>query len=150
VYARGIEPFETSLPLDLFLLRGLRRELAAWLARVGVPGDISDEVILATHEAAANAIEHARLGTEIAVRVSRADSKIDILVSNVGGWGQPRSVDKMRGRGLTIIKQVMSELEIQTKSQRTVVKMRKELVSPRKSARQAKRNSEAEVVEPGN
>ena len=94
-----------------------------------MPDEIGDDVILATHEAAANAIEHARLGTEITVRVSRADSRIDVLVANVGGWAEPRSVNEMRGRGLAIIKHVMSDLEIQSRSQRTLVKMRKELAS---------------------
>ena len=33
----------------------------------------------------------------------------------------------MRGRGLILMKQLMSDLEIQVKSQRTVVRMRKDL-----------------------
>ena len=123
----GIEPFETTLALDLFLLRRLRRELAAWLARVEVPDDIGVEVILATHEAAANAIEHARLGTEITVRGARADTKVLIVVANHGRWGKTRSVDEMRGRGLILMEQLMSDVEIQAKSQRTVIRMRKDL-----------------------
>ena len=39
----------------------------------------------------------------------------------------PRSLDEMRGRGLTLMNQLMSDLEIQVKSQRTVVRMRKDL-----------------------
>jgi hypothetical protein len=44
-----------------------------------------------------------------------------------GKWAEPRSLDEAQGRGLTLIKQLMSELEIQVKSQRTVVRMRKDL-----------------------
>ena len=40
---------------------------------------------------------------------------------------EPRSLDEMRGRGLTLMNQLMSDLEIQVKSQRTVVRMRKDL-----------------------
>src|SRR5687768_8642435 len=126
-----MEPFETNLSLDLFLLRGLRSELAAWLARIQVAGDVRDEIILATHEAAANAIEHARRGSEVAVRAVRDADKVIIVVTNSGRWKEPRSLDEMRGRGLTLMKQLMSDLEIQVKSQRTVVRMRKDLaVSP--------------------
>jgi anti-sigma regulatory factor (Ser/Thr protein kinase) len=140
----AIETFETSLALDLSLLRRLRRELAAWLERLEVPDAISDDIVLATHEAAANAIEHARLGTEITVRISRADSKIDVLVSNIGGWGEPRSLDQMRGRGLAIMNHVMSDLEVQSLSQRTVIRMHKELSSTgtRSARRRLRRNNE--------
>ena len=85
VHPPAIEPFETRLSLDLFLLRGLRRELAAWLATSQVVGDVRDEIILATHEAAANAIEHARTGTEVTVRGVRDADKIVIVVTNRGG-----------------------------------------------------------------
>ena len=122
-----IEPFETALSLDLSLLGGLRRELKAWLTSVQVVGDVTDEIILATHEAAANAIEHARMGTEVTVRGVRDESKVLIVVANSGAWIAPRSLDEMRGRGLILMKQLMSDLEIQVKSQRTVVRMRKDL-----------------------
>ena len=122
-----IEPFETALSLDLSLLGGLRRELRAWLTSVQVVGDVTDEINLATHEAAANAIEHARMGTEVTVRGVRDESKALIVVANSGAWRAHRSLDEMRGRGLSLMKQLMSDLEIQVKSQRTVVRMRKDL-----------------------
>ena len=122
-----IEPFETSLSLDLFLLRGLRRELAAWLASIQVGGEVRDEIILATHEAAANAIEHARRGSEVTVRGVRDADKVIIVVANSGEWKEPRSLDEMRGRGLILMKQLMSDLQVQVKSRRTVVRMRKDL-----------------------
>lgn len=122
-----MDPFEASLSQDLSLLGGLRRELAAWLAQVQVVGGLMDDIILATHEAAANAIEHARTGTEVTIRGVRDESKVVIVVANSGGWKKPRSVYEMRGRGLTLMKQLMSDLEIQVKSQSTVVRMRKDL-----------------------
>ena len=127
MHSHRIEPFETSLALDLFLLRGLRRELTAWLASIRVGGDVRDEIILATHEAAANAIEYARRGSEVTVRGVRDLDKVIIVVANSGEWKEPRSLDEMRGRGLILVKQLMSDLEIQVKSQRTVVRMRKDL-----------------------
>jgi len=126
-----MELFEASLSLDLFQLRGLRRELAAWLARMRVADEVRDAIILATHEAAANAIEHARRGSEVTLRGVRDDDKVIIVVTNAGEWKEPRASDEGRGRGLTMIKRLMSDLEIQVMSQRTVVRMRKDLaVSP--------------------
>jgi len=122
-----MEPFEASLALDLFLLRGLRRDLAAWLARMRVAGEVRDAIILATHEATANAIEHARLGSEVTLRAVRDADKVIIVVTNAGEWKEPRSSDERRGRGLTMITRLMSDLEIQVKSHRTVVRMRKDL-----------------------
>ena len=122
-----VDPFETRLSLDLSLLRGLRRDLAAWLMQVQVNGRVSDDIILAAHEATANAIEHAHLGTEVTVRGVRDEGKVVIVVTNSGAWKKPRSMDEMRGRGLALMKQLMSDLEIQTKSQRTVIRMRKDL-----------------------
>ena len=127
MYSRRIEPFETSLSLDLFLLRGMRRELAAWLARIRVADDVRDEIVLATHEAAANAIEHARTGSELTVRAVRDENKVIIVVTNSGEWKPSRSLEEMRGRGLILMKQVMTDLEIQVRSQNTVVRMRRDL-----------------------
>ena len=127
---RGIEPFETSLPLDLFQLRALRHDLTAWLDGIHVVGGVSDEIVLATHEAAANAIEHAEKGSDVTVRGVRDDDKIIIVVMNSGTWKKPRPASELRGRGLALMKRLMSELEIQVKSERTVVRMRKDLPGP--------------------
>ena len=48
----------------------------------GDVGDVRDEIILATHEAAANAIEHARTGTEVTVRAVRDADKVMVVVTN--------------------------------------------------------------------
>jgi len=127
VNAVAIEPFEVTLSLDLFLLRGLRRELREWLLRNHVAEDSRDEIILATHEAAANAIEHAQIGSEVTIRGVRKLSKVVIVVTNTGEWARPRSPDEARGRGLDLMKQLMTDLEIQAKPQRTVVRMWKDL-----------------------
>jgi anti-sigma regulatory factor (Ser/Thr protein kinase) len=91
-----------------------------------VPEEIHDDVILATHEAAANAIEHARLGTEITVRGVHDDDKLLVVVTNSRVW-RPRSTDETRGRGLALMKALMSEVEIQVRNRRTVLRMRKDL-----------------------
>lgn len=122
-----MEDFDASLRLDLSLLRGLRRELASWLEVTGVPDDASEAVVLATHEAAANAVEHADLGSEVTVRGVRDEEKLIVVVINAGTWAQPRFGDDSRGRGLPLIANLMSHVDVQVRSRRTTVRMRKDL-----------------------
>jgi anti-sigma regulatory factor (Ser/Thr protein kinase) len=94
---------------------------------VSVPDEIHDDVILATHEATANAIEHAELGTEVTVRGVHDDEKLLMIVTNSGVWKRPRSTDETRGRGLALIRALMSEVEVHVRNRRTVLRMRKDL-----------------------
>jgi serine/threonine-protein kinase RsbW len=108
-------------------LRGLRHEIAAWLDSIGVPPDPRDAVVLAVHEAAANAIEHAT--GRVTVRGARDGEKLLLVVSNSGRWRGPRAVDVARGRGLTIMRGLMTNLEIRTNPEGTTVRMRMDFPS---------------------
>jgi anti-sigma regulatory factor (Ser/Thr protein kinase) len=129
VHPWSIEHFETSLNLDLSRLRALRRQLAAWLEQMSVSEAIRDDVILATHEAAANAIEHAELGSEVTVKGVHDEGSVLVIVTNSGVWKRPRSTDELRGRGLALMQALMSEVEIKARHHRTVLRMRKDLAS---------------------
>ena len=130
MHTQAIEPFQASFAQDLSFLPVLRRQFSAWLAEVEVSVEIGDEVLLATHEAAANAIEYARPATEVTVGGVRDDSKLMVVVTNSGTWRDPRSVDDMRGWGLILMDKLMSEVEVQVDLERTVVRMRKDLAGP--------------------
>jgi anti-sigma regulatory factor (Ser/Thr protein kinase) len=117
-----VEPFEASLPPDLSRLRGLRHQLGAWLERGGVPSDQRNAVVLAIHEAAANAIEHAN--GRVTVRGARDEDKLLLVVSNTGRWKDRTFIDVGRGRGLSLMRALMSNLEIHTESDRTTIRMR--------------------------
>jgi serine/threonine-protein kinase RsbW len=108
------------------VLGDLRRALSAWLETSGVPEEARDSVVLATHEAAANAIEHAGSRNGITVKGERNGRALIIVVTNEGEWKRPSS-DVARGRGLAVMASLMSELEIRTESRRTTVRMRKDL-----------------------
>jgi anti-sigma regulatory factor (Ser/Thr protein kinase) len=122
-----VEPFEASLPPDLSRLRGLRHDVAAWLDSIGVPADHRDGVVLAVHEAAANAIEHST--GRVTVRGAHDGEKLLLVVSNSGRWRGPRSVDEARGRGLSIMRALMTNLEIRTDPEGTTVRMRMDFPS---------------------
>lgn len=121
-----MEPFEANLPRDLHRLRALRRDLAAWLDRTGVQRDERDAIVLAVHEAAANAIQHA--GSQVTVRGARDEDKVIVVVSNSGRWsgGKPEAeID--RGRGLTIMRGLMSHLDVARMPDQTTIRMRLDL-----------------------
>jgi anti-sigma regulatory factor (Ser/Thr protein kinase) len=121
-----VEPFEASFPRDLHRLRGLRRDLRKWLERVDVDPTQRDAVVLAVHEAAANAIEHA--GATVTIRGARDEDRLIVVVSNEGRWtGSTPTDDLARGRGLTIMDGLMSKLEISRGAGRTTVRMRLDL-----------------------
>jgi anti-sigma regulatory factor (Ser/Thr protein kinase) len=120
-----VEPFEASLPPDLAQLRELRHELAAWLERVGVTGADRDAVVLATHEAAANGIEHAE--ARVVVRGVRDEEKLLVVVSNTGRWRGPPAGQLRSDSGLTVIRALMSQLDINVGEGRTTLRMRMDL-----------------------
>jgi anti-sigma regulatory factor (Ser/Thr protein kinase) len=124
---RRMEAFSASLALDLAVLRPLRGDLVSWLERGGVAGEAGNDIVLATHEAAANAIEHAEPGSEVTVRAARHGDNLIVVVANVGAWKKAAGHDGTRGRGLALIRDLMSNLEVQTRSGRTTVRMRKSL-----------------------
>ena len=53
-----MEMFRATVSADIACLGALRRSLTAWLECAGVTEPPRSDVVLATHEAAANAIEH--------------------------------------------------------------------------------------------
>lgn len=122
----GVVPFEASLPRDLARLRGLRQDLRRWLDAIGVPTEQREAVVLAVHEASANAIEHA--GAGVLVKGARDRDKLILFVSNEGRWTGSRPSEELeRGRGLTLMQALMSNLEISRRSGHTTIRMRLEL-----------------------
>jgi anti-sigma regulatory factor (Ser/Thr protein kinase) len=106
-------------------LRELRHDLAGWLDSVGVTDDRRDAVVLAVHEAAANAIEHAC--SRVTIRGARDDDKLIVVVTNNGRWRGPAPDELARGRGLTVMRGLVSQLEISTEPDRTSVRMRMDI-----------------------
>ena len=117
-----VEPFEALLPPDLARLRRLRHELGGWLEDVGATAEQRHAVVLAIHEAAANAIEHAN--GKVTVRGVRDQDRLLLIVSNTGTWKGPRPKSIGRGRGLTLMHALMSNIEIHVEPERTTVRMR--------------------------
>ena len=101
-------------------LRGLRQSLLSWLKQMNASADAQGAVMLATHEAAANAMQHGEPDGPITVSAHQdPDGGFSVEVTNDGAWKEPEPGH--RGRGLMMINELMSDVGIQT---RTSVRMR--------------------------
>jgi anti-sigma regulatory factor (Ser/Thr protein kinase) len=110
-------------------LTSLRRTLGRWLDHAGASDEESQDIRMAAHEAACNSMEHA-YGFEDAVfklDATRSDGRVSIVVSDTGGWREPRESD--RGRGLDLMRALMDEVDLQAGSEGTTVTMVRQLAN---------------------
>jgi len=96
-------------------LREMRHLLTSWLGRTDATAVVRDAVLLATHEAAANAMKHGQPESPVSISASRDEAGgFTVEVTNLGGWKEPDPGH--HGRGLALMSELMSEVEIQTKT----------------------------------
>jgi anti-sigma regulatory factor (Ser/Thr protein kinase) len=121
-----------SEPGELAALRALLRR---WL-RHG-EGDDTEiaEILTATGEAAANAIEHGGSisgGPPFEVVGRLDDGEVEIVVSDSGGWRERQSSDG--GRGLVLMRALMDSVDVDAGPDGTTVRMRRRLAGQPVSA----------------
>ena len=81
-------------------------------------------VVLATHEAVANAIQHAGAPNPVVVRGDADADGVVIEVSDDGRWKAPADPpSEERGRGLTLIRSLVSDAQIRTGARGTTVRI---------------------------
>ena len=96
-------------------LRSMRHSLAAWLGLTDATAAVRDAVLLATHEAAANALEHGEPETPVSISASQDETGgFTIDVTSLGPWKEPEPGHN--GRGLAMMNELMSDVAIQTKT----------------------------------
>lgn len=100
------------VPADAAQLASVRRRVRGWLLAAGTELDVTEEIVLATSEACANAMEHPRSPREpfVEVEASAAEGVVSLLVRDSGHW-RPVVPTAERGRGLRIIEQLMDRVE---------------------------------------
>ena len=120
-----MEPFATTLWSDAASLRHLRRSLAEWLQETAaVPIHARDAIVLATHEAAANGIQHGTAGSSVTIDGRVFGDRVVVEVVSAGCWGaHGRATSELRGRGLTLMHAVVSEMETDMQPERTTVRL---------------------------
>lgn len=110
---------QLSLPATPALLGETRRTLRGYLRALGVDGEVVADVVLAVDEACANVIRHAAAGPdeEYELRAELTAESISISIDDQGPGFDPDEVAEpsltaTSGRGLQIIGQLMSEVEV--------------------------------------
>ncbi len=121
------EELEIRLPSAPYVLARVRRLVRRWLTARGVDRIALDEMTIAVSDACANAIEHAygpgRGSFELNARL---DGDVIVLtVRDFGTWRAPRG--EHRGRGLSVIRAAMDEVDVRTDASGTEIVMRRKI-----------------------
>jgi anti-sigma regulatory factor (Ser/Thr protein kinase) len=117
-----VNVYEAEFARDLSQLVAFRGSIASWLDAAGIDRETRNDIVLASHEALANAMEH---GQEELVKVHAeiADDSVTVSVSNAGDWRPPIFNDH-RGRGLIVIRALMTNVDVDATSNVSVVMQR--------------------------
>ena len=119
------ERLQLRLAAEPGSLAVMRRALQGWLPRIGLDQTSAYDVLVAAGEAAANAIEHAYGPSDanfgLDARVENGDVVIEIR--DDGRWRPARG--SHRGRGLTMMRDLMDDVQVDSDKGGTVVRMRR-------------------------
>ena len=117
---------DLSVPAQPGRLRDVRRWLETWLRGHGIDDERAEDLVLAAHEAAMNTVEHAYglTGGPLDLHAERDDEVIEVRVRDHGRWraADPRRED--RGRGETMMRRLVDEVEIERGDGGTTVRLR--------------------------
>ena len=134
----GTNRFRVLVPARGQELAPLRRSLQAWLVEHGVDELAAGDAVLATSEAATNAVEHAYRdsnggGELLSVTATSDGDGVVIEVRDTGRW-KARPSETSRGRGMSILRRLGS-LDVRTGPTGTTVRFRSSLRPDRTRAR---------------
>jgi PAS domain S-box-containing protein len=118
---------ELNLPTDPTALRYARRMLGRWLEQAGATPDETREIQLASHEACANAIEHAYSYGDAIVHLEGAltNGEVALTVRDTGSWREPGPGD--RGQGIGLMNALMDHVSVDGSPEGTKVELRRRL-----------------------
>jgi DNA-binding response OmpR family regulator/anti-sigma regulatory factor (Ser/Thr protein kinase) len=113
------------LPAIRSSLSQLRQTLRRWLTEVGLRDEIAHEIVTASSEACANAIEHA-YGPEdatVSFEAGLIDNCVVVTVRDTGRWREPDPLH--RSFGLTLMRALMDVVNLESGPQGTTVQMQR-------------------------
>jgi PAS domain S-box-containing protein len=118
-------PLEIAFPAEAARLSPVRSALRSWLASCGIDTTTAQNVLVAAGEACANAIEHGhrlQQGGLIRLRAAATADDLQLTVTDAGRWKTPDpAANPYRGRGLALMRALMTEVTVSTGSTGTVV-----------------------------
>ncbi len=109
----------------------VRDAMRSWLGGVSLGRGHAEDVVLATWEACANAIEHAvdPMSDHFTVHAEVEDSLVRVVVEDTGTWGSP-SVREDRGLGLRLMESLSSSVVITEGEAGTRITVEKVIAEP--------------------
>jgi PAS domain S-box-containing protein len=113
------------LPAEARVLAPLRHTMRRWLREVhATPREIND-ILVASGEACANAIQHAYGSREgsLQVTIALVDNEVEVTVRDSGSWRPPSSAQG--GRGLHLMHGLMDGVDMDTGPNGTIVRLRR-------------------------
>jgi serine phosphatase RsbU (regulator of sigma subunit)/anti-sigma regulatory factor (Ser/Thr protein kinase) len=121
---------DLRLPSHVSSLNLVRDALRVWLESAPLGRVEAEDVVLASWEACANAIEHARdpQNSHITLRAELGKSAVRIVVEDTGQWARPAARFD-RGLGLRLMRSLMSSVEIAAAENGTRVTLEKEIAA---------------------
>ena len=122
-------PLDLRLPADLGSMELVRDAMRTWLRGVELDRSEAEDVVLATWEACANAIEHALDPAEeiVVLRAALDDSLIRVTIGDTGQWSPPTGRED-RGLGLRLMEALVSSVGVAESPEGTTVTLEKALV----------------------
>jgi anti-sigma regulatory factor (Ser/Thr protein kinase) len=116
------------LPSDTSSLNLVREGLRIWLEGAPLSRAEAEDIVLASWEACANAIEHARdpANAHVSLRAEIDGSRIRVVIEDTGQWAPPAARFD-RGLGLRLMHSLMSSVEIAPAETGTRVTLEKEI-----------------------
>src|SRR3954451_10568970 len=113
-------------------LRGMRAMLRGWLSPLGLDPVTVDGLVIAAHEAACNAIEHAyppaigddgvECTVDITLRTERGSVVVEII--DHGTWREPAAEPIGRGLGISLMRRLVASILIEKDGRGTRVLLR--------------------------
>ena len=121
------DDLDLRLPADPKILAEIRHLLRRWLRHHGATDTQTLEITLAVSEACTNAIEHAYspAPAQFTLTASAGEGRLTFVVRDAGHWRPPREQD--RGRGLTIIRAAMDDVEVNSSETGTEIVMHRRI-----------------------
>ena len=120
-------PLEMDFTAEAKHLAPSRDALRSWLSEAGVEPEQIQDMLVATGEAVANAIEHGhrdRPEGTISLRATAVVDGLHVSVIDTGIWKIPRQVpSEYRGRGISLMRCLVQDVTIRSNDAGTTVHM---------------------------
>ncbi|MCD2185687.1 SpoIIE family protein phosphatase [Actinomycetospora soli] len=142
-------PLTRTFPADPVELARMRRAVRTWAGAAGLRDEVAEDLQLALGEAATNAVEHAYgavppPGAQVTVTLAvRPDGGVAVDVTDHGAWRAIPTDPGHRGRGLSLIRALASDVVLDAGPDGTTVSF---TVPPARRSGAADRDTTAVVA----